>query len=376
MEMPEPTRVEGVRRMMGMANYLGKFLPHTTARSKICSVKIPSGSVLSQQQTDGKWRPIVFISGGMSEAEKHYAQIEKEALTTTWACERLSPYLLGLKFNHSKLPATEARLKVIQEKQKADLVCAKLIKYCQTEWPERYALPPDLAPYRPERETLTVVRELLLRGQKILIPHCMRQEILHDLHNSHQGLWKGEGEKLKALMTYRATPLESGFSPAQLLMGRQLRTTILQLPTTLLPRWLNIRGFRKSEKRAKENQQHKYNLRHRARTLPPLQSGQNVWLPREEKQGTVIQQATTPRSYIIHTDEGQLRRNRTQMRTLPQPQPQTTPETPVATPEPSNTETHTHITRETNAQIHTDTTSTPYVTTSGRVSRPPQRLNL
>lgn len=28
MEMPEPTGVDGVRRVMGMANHLGKFLPH------------------------------------------------------------------------------------------------------------------------------------------------------------------------------------------------------------------------------------------------------------------------------------------------------------------------------------------------------------
>lgn len=150
-----------------------------------------------------------------------------------------------------------------------------------------------------------------------------------------KGLWKGGGEKLKALMTYRATPLESGFSPAQLLMGRQLQTTIPQLTTTLLLRWPNIR---RSEKRAEENQQRKYNLRHRARPLPPLQSGQNVWLPREQKQGAVIQQATTPRFYIIHTEEGQLWRNHAHMRTINQPQPQTTTEIPVATPGPENTE--------------------------------------
>lgn len=27
MEMPEPTRVDGVRRVMGVARYVGKFLP-------------------------------------------------------------------------------------------------------------------------------------------------------------------------------------------------------------------------------------------------------------------------------------------------------------------------------------------------------------
>ncbi|KAI4888494.1 hypothetical protein NFI96_032849 [Prochilodus magdalenae] len=120
-----------------------------------------------------------------------------------------------------------------------------------------------------------------------------------------KGLWKGGEEKLKPLMTYRATPLECGYSPVQLLMGRQLRTTIPQLPTYLHPRWPNIRGLRKADMRAKENQQRNYNLRHRARHLQPLQAGQKVWLAKEKKSGTVIQQATTPRSYIIDTDEAQ-----------------------------------------------------------------------
>ena len=31
----------------------------------------------------------------MTETEMRYAQIEKEALATTWACERFSDYILG-----------------------------------------------------------------------------------------------------------------------------------------------------------------------------------------------------------------------------------------------------------------------------------------
>ena len=34
----------------------------------------------------------------MTECEQRYAQIEKEALALTWACERLNQYLLGSKF--------------------------------------------------------------------------------------------------------------------------------------------------------------------------------------------------------------------------------------------------------------------------------------
>ena len=31
----------------------------------------------------------------MSNTERHYAQIEKEALATTWACEKFAGYILG-----------------------------------------------------------------------------------------------------------------------------------------------------------------------------------------------------------------------------------------------------------------------------------------
>ena len=35
----------------------------------------------------------------MSETELRYAQIEKEALATTWACEKFRDYLIGKKFS-------------------------------------------------------------------------------------------------------------------------------------------------------------------------------------------------------------------------------------------------------------------------------------
>jgi len=44
-------------------------------------------------------KPVAFISRSMTPTEQRYAQIEKEALAFTWACERLSDYLIGLPFH-------------------------------------------------------------------------------------------------------------------------------------------------------------------------------------------------------------------------------------------------------------------------------------
>jgi len=50
------------------------------------------------QKSDSQWKPVAYASRSMTETEKRYAQIEKEALATTWACEKFSTYILGMRF--------------------------------------------------------------------------------------------------------------------------------------------------------------------------------------------------------------------------------------------------------------------------------------
>ena len=55
------------------------------------------GAVL-MQKSGSSWKPIAFASRSMTETERRYAQIEKEALASMWACEKFSTYILGTKF--------------------------------------------------------------------------------------------------------------------------------------------------------------------------------------------------------------------------------------------------------------------------------------
>ena len=136
-----PKTVSELRRFMGMVNQLGKFLPNladTTqplrallssrnswtwgpdqqkafdhvkaelsnptvlalyspdAETKISadSSSYGLGAVLLQKNKDA-WRPVAYASRSLSETETRYAQIEKEALAGTWACEKFSDYILG-----------------------------------------------------------------------------------------------------------------------------------------------------------------------------------------------------------------------------------------------------------------------------------------
>ena len=53
------------------------------------------GAVLLQVQEDGRKAPLMYISRALTPTEQNYAQIEKEALAMTWACEKFHCYLFG-----------------------------------------------------------------------------------------------------------------------------------------------------------------------------------------------------------------------------------------------------------------------------------------
>ena len=141
-----PTNVGDVRRFLGMANQLSKFSPNLAnwtqplrellikgnawvwgepqrrafqeikdalVTSPVLALFDPNletvvsadassyglGAVLLQRQLSGELKPVAYVPRSMTPTEMRYAQIEKEALAFTWACERLSDYLIGMKFH-------------------------------------------------------------------------------------------------------------------------------------------------------------------------------------------------------------------------------------------------------------------------------------
>ncbi|UYV67950.1 hypothetical protein LAZ67_5002584, partial [Cordylochernes scorpioides] len=116
------------------------------------------------------------------------------------------------------------------------------------------------------------------------------------------------------LLEYRSTPLENGYSPAELLMGRKLRTTLPIAPENLNPRLMDSQTLKRKEGRRRKDMKSKYDRRCGAMDMEELSEGDTVWITDMRTWGIVKQKASTPRSYMVDTPVGTLRRNRFHLR--------------------------------------------------------------
>ncbi|XP_033121564.1 uncharacterized protein K02A2.6-like, partial [Anneissia japonica] len=56
------------------------------------------GAILLQEQTEGELRPVAYASHSLTETERRYSQVEREALGCVWGIEHFHVYLWGQKF--------------------------------------------------------------------------------------------------------------------------------------------------------------------------------------------------------------------------------------------------------------------------------------
>ena len=105
-------------------------------------------------------------------------------------------------------------------------------------------------------------------------------------------LLKKNPDPYLALLDYHTTPLQNGYSPAELLIGRKLRTTLLMISSQLLPKLPNQSALSQTEQAIKEKQKRNFDMRHRATMLPTLGVGDRVWM-QEQKSALVKGQSGT-----------------------------------------------------------------------------------
>lgn len=121
---------------------------------------------------------------------------------------------------------------------------------------------------------------------------------------------ESDSDPYLALLSYRATPLQCGLSPAELLMNRKLRTT--------LPSHQPHDKFKPKNPATIEQKLRQQKLRQKSfydrttKQLPPLTPNSPVRIENPDgwsTRGTVLQEVA-PRSYTVKTEDGQiLRRN-------------------------------------------------------------------
>ena len=160
-------------------------------------------------------------------------------------------------------------------------------------------------------------------------------------------------------MNYRNTPLEEvNLSPAQLMMGRRLKTSLPTTTPLLKPQ--AAEGVQNIFKKQKENQKKHYDKRS-GKELPLLKPGDSVRMQQGKKwiPVTVSRHHRSSRLYVAQNEQGQKsRRNRRHLR-------REKTSTNIRELSPDNN-------RETSARnIDKQSNSAKVTTKSGRISYPP-----
>jgi hypothetical protein len=120
----------------------------------------------------------------------------------------------------------------------------------------------------------------------------------------------------QSLLAYRQTPIAGlPFSPAEMLFSRCIRGPLPYTDTILSPMVVPAKQLLEQRQR---DQKQRYDRG--ARNMEPLEDGASVMIrtpaDQEWTRGTVVTRAPQPRSYIVETDKGQLRRTRAHLKPI------------------------------------------------------------
>jgi hypothetical protein len=89
------------------------------------------------------------------------------------------------------MPVTDRKMKEIKEETLSDPEMKALKQVITTEWPKnRKECNNMIVPYWTFRDEMTMMNDLILKGNRIVIPKGLRGEMLKKIHHGHMGTEK------------------------------------------------------------------------------------------------------------------------------------------------------------------------------------------
>ena len=91
----------------------------------------------------------------------------------------------------SNIPVTEKRMQEIRDGTKNDKSLRILKRMILNAWPDSQSqIPEEVRPYWNFRDELSEADGVLLKGERLIIPSCLQQDILQRIHMGHMGITK------------------------------------------------------------------------------------------------------------------------------------------------------------------------------------------
>ena len=365
-DMTAPTNVPELRSFMGMVNFMARFIPSLSTIMEPLSRLLKSdqewtwdaqqedafaavknamtkstalafydhnrptklssdassyglGAVILQE-IDGEFRPVEYASRTLTNAERHYAQIEKELLGVVWACERFSRYLVGLdKFiietDHKPLiPIIN-----VKDLDGTPIRCQRLLIRLM-----RYN---GVAQFSPGK-TLVLADLLSRKPLEFDNDKDLENDVQFYVHAITSGI-PASKEKIQIIQEE---------SQKDSVICRAIKLTLEGWPNVHkvppgLREMYHVRGslsrpnhdmVRQRDESAKEKQAFYFDRRHGVKEMSKLQPGDTVRLkaPGEKQWGkpsVVVKpyEGNEARSYVVDTGNGEYRRNRRHIQIIP-----------------------------------------------------------
>lgn len=145
-----------------------------------------------------------------------------------------------------------------------------------------------------------------------------------------KSMLKKEKDPYLALLAYRSSPQFGCYSPAELLMGRRLRTTVVDHPDNLRPALIDHESFRKANDHYKHQMKANHDKNPRVKPMEPVREGEKVIIRDNQQLGVVAKQSDiTSRKVQISTESGTMTRNRADVTVLPSSRPTRQVNTPI-----------------------------------------------